>query len=203
MTSGRLRTSFWFTLRDSAPVVVSTSGASPTIETTSAKFPSSIVASTRALRPTSRMMPVRVKPLKPGHLDFDGVVADRQQLQTVLAVGRRSSRSSRTCVPVCVAVTVTPGTTAPWASFTLPRIVPVGICASTETATSQAATRHAHRFSKWFHFNASCVDSRSVESSACLFAVETICLLPDALSSETETALLAVVAGFRLDGVRP
>jgi hypothetical protein len=65
LTSGRFKTSFWLTARDRDAVVVSISGASPTTDTTSLTLPGSMVASMRALRPTSSTIPVRRKFLKP------------------------------------------------------------------------------------------------------------------------------------------
>ncbi len=65
LTSGRFRTSFWLTVRESDADEVSTSGESPTTVSVSSTVPSAIDASTRALRPTSRAMPVCEKLLKP------------------------------------------------------------------------------------------------------------------------------------------
>ena len=66
LTSGRFSTSFWPTVRVRADEAVSTSGESPTTDTVSLTAPSSIVASTLALRPTSSTMPVCEKFLNPG-----------------------------------------------------------------------------------------------------------------------------------------
>ena len=124
MTRGRFKTSFWPTVRESEEELVSTRGASATTETTSVTPPGSITASTRALRPTSRAMPVWVNPLKP------------VRLTSSLYWPTGSSRSAycpaesvvvlrANCVPRLVAVTIAVGTAAPDVSLTLPRIVPV------------------------------------------------------------------------------
>ena len=65
LTSGRLSTSFCPTVREIEDSVVSISGALPTTETDSATLPGSMVASMRALRPSSSRMPVCENVLNP------------------------------------------------------------------------------------------------------------------------------------------
>ena len=86
-------------------MLVSTSGESATTETTSDTAPGSIVASTRALRPTSSDDAGLREVLEAVERDVDLVVADGQQPQRVLP--RASVAVVReNCVSRLVAVTV-------------------------------------------------------------------------------------------------
>ena len=83
----------------------------------------------RALRPTSILIPVCEKTLKP--------VSVTSSLYSPTGSRRSAYWPSASvvvvrayCVARCVAVTLACGTTAPVESFTCPRIVPVGDCAS-------------------------------------------------------------------------
>ena len=96
LTSGRFSTSFWPTVRESAAVLVSTSGASPTTETTScdaAELDRRVDARVAAdFEEDAGLREV----LEAGQRDLDLVVADRQQPQRVLAVSVGRRRCART-----------------------------------------------------------------------------------------------------------
>ena len=75
--------------------------------------------------------------LEAAQRDFELVTADRQQRQRVVAlrIGRRRARDLR--ADVGGGHRCAPGTALPELSLTLPRIVPVATCASTETLNAK------------------------------------------------------------------
>ena len=91
-------------------------------------------------------------------------------------------------VPVCVSVTVAPGTTAPVSSVTTPRIVPVTACAASEigrrrhaairisTLFTFASTRRSH--GARYETTASCAAPRCIEISCAAATTAFAVLLP-------------------------
>ena len=110
-------------------VCVCSSSVRPVTTTSSVSAPTLSCRSTCARVCTLTRTSRRTRALEALQLGGDGVGADPQAGKDELAADRWSRSSTATPVPSCVAITVTPGSTAPLSSVTRPTMTPVSICA--------------------------------------------------------------------------